>query len=473
MICHHLASGWKAYLILFTDRCRLWKVSAPMPQAVPNNSKTLPMNKKIIQLICFSLVLSGCGGQDSAQNAFQNREGSQTPAVEAVLAQLGTLPLEERVTGRVIARNQTEIYPEVSGTVTEVFVENGDDVKVGDPLVRLRDSEFSERYQQALSGLEVARAQTQQARAELGLIQSQLQRTESLVARNLENNVTLETVKSQMAISQASLELRVAQENQAKSLADERYLQLQNATIRSPISGTVGQRNAEVGQLASPSQRLFVVGELSEMRIELMLSDRMLDHIGIGVPVNIYSTSWENKVLSSSISRISPFLDSTTMRTQAFVELENDQSLLRPGMFVTVDIRYGESDESVLIPNSALYRDPRTGIEGIYIVAQNGNGTQPTQQQEAEGLNILSSPQPVSFVPVEVIATGRMATAVKGVNEGDMVVTVGQNLLQSGAQQVRPRLLPWNSMLDLQQLQSEDMFEIIEQNRQDAEARKS
>jgi len=432
------------------------------------------MNKKTVVLICFSLILSACGGQDSAQNAFQGFNGSQTPAVEAVLAQLGTLPLEERVTGRVIARNQTEIYPEVSGTVMEVFVENGDDVKIGDPLVRLRDSEFSERYQQALSGLEVSKAQTQQARAELELIRSQLQRTESLVARNLENNVTLETVRSQMAITQANLDLRVAQENQAKSVADERYLQLQNATIRSPISGTVGQRNAEIGQLASPSQRLFIVGELSEMRIELMLSDRMLDHIGIGVPVNIYSTSWEDKVLSSSISRISPFLDATTMRTQAFVEMGNDQSLLRPGMFVTVDIRYGESDESVLIPNSALYRDPRTGIEGIYIVAQTSNaGAQLPPQQEAEGLGILSSPQPVSFVPVEIVATGRMATAVKGVRAGDMVVTVGQNLLQSGAQQVRARLLPWNSMLDLQQLQSEDMFEIIEQNRQDAEARKS
>lgn len=431
------------------------------------------MNKKIILLTCFSLLLSACGGQDSAQNAFQGG-GAQVPAVEAVLAQLGTLPLEERVTGRVIARNQTEIYPEVSGTVTEVFVENGDEVKIGDPLVRLRDSEFSERYQQALSGLEVAKAQTQQARAELELIRSQMQRTESLVARNLENNVTLETVKSQMAIAQANLDLRVAQENQAKSLADERYLQLQNATIRSPISGTVGQRNAEIGQLASPSQRLFIVGELSEMRIELMLSDRMLDHIGVGVPVNIYSTSWDDKVLSSSISRISPFLDATTMRTQAFVELANDENLLRSGMFVTVDIRYGESEESVLIPNSALYRDPRTGIEGIYVVAQSSNGgSQAQPPQEAEGLGILSSPQPFSFVPVEVVATGRMATAVRGVRPGDMVVTVGQNLLQSGAQQVRARLLPWNSMLDLQQLQSEDMFEIIEQNRQDAEARKS
>jgi RND family efflux transporter MFP subunit len=426
-----------------------------------------------------TLLLTACsgeGGNAGQGGGFFDQNGGgnvSIPAVEAVQATLGTLPLEDRVTGRVIARNQTEIYPEVSGTIVEIFVENGDEVKVGDPLVRMRDAEFSERYQQALSGLEIARAQTQQARANLGLIQSQVQRTESLVARNLENNVNLETVKSQLAIAQADLDLRQAQENQAKSAADERLLQLQNATIRAPISGTVGQRNAEIGQLANTSTRLFVVGELSAMRIELMLSDRMLDHMGIGVPVSVSSTSWgPEKVLTSSISRISPFLDATTMRTQAFVELENDQNLLRPGMFVTVDIRYGESEQSVLIPNSALYRHPQTGIEGIYVVADSDEPVAAAPQStEAEGVGILAPPRPVNFIPVEIVATGRMATAVKGVNAGDTIVTVGQNLLQSGAKEVRARLLPWDNMMELQELQSEDMLEIIGQNRE--EARKS
>jgi RND family efflux transporter MFP subunit len=380
------------------------------------------------------------------------------------------LPLEDRITGRVIARNQTEIYPEASGTIVEVFVQNGDEVKAGDPLVRLRDSEFSERYQQSLSGYEVAKAQTQQARANFALVQSQLTRTESMVARNLENSVNLETVKSQLAIAQADLDLRQAQEKQAKSVSEERRLQLQNATIRAPISGTVGQRNAEVGKLAGTSARLFVIGELSAMRIELMLSDRMLDHMDVGVPVSVTSTSWgADKVLTSAISRISPFLDATTMRTQAFVELENDQGLLRPGMFVTVDIRYGESAQSVLIPNSALYRHPQTGIEGVYVVAESQeSATEASRAKEAEGVGILGAPRSVSFIPLQVVATGRMATAVKGINAGDTVVTIGQNLLQNGTKEVRARLLPWDNMIELQELQREDMLEIIGQNREEA-----
>lgn len=416
------------------------------------------------------ILLAACGGENADQGQRPaggfNRQNVAIPAVDAVRAVVGTLPLEERVTGRAIARNQTEIYPEAGGLISEIFVENGDEVAAGDPLLRLRDAEFSERYQQALSGLEVAQAQSQQARANLDLVQSQVSRTESLVERKLENTVNLETVRSQLAIAKADLDLRLAQERQARSLAEERLLQLQNATIRAPISGTVGQRNAEVGQLASASTRLFVIGELSEMRIELMLSDRMLEYIGVGVPVNIYSAAWESTVLSSTITRISPFLDANTMRTQAFVEVENTENLLRPGMFVTVDILYGESAESIVIPNSALFRHPRTGIEGVYVVAEAAQTTgQESPPADPESTGMLAPPQPVSFVPVDIVASGRMATAVRGVNEGDIVVTVGQNFLQGGATEAQARLLPWDNMMDLQELQSEDMFDIIEQNR--------
>lgn len=463
-------------------RARFRNVVSALSQFTLSQTNIMSKSRILSSIVQFvmaaaALMLTACGGEEAAApqagrggpggpGGFRPA-GANTPAVEVVRAIVGTLPLEERVTGSVIARNQTEIYPEAGGLVAEIFVQNGDVVKAGDPLLRLRDAEFNERYQQALSGLEIAKAQTQQARANLELVQSQLNRTESLVARNLENNVNLETARSQLSIAKADLDLRLAQEKQAQSLVEERLLQVQNATIRAPIDGTVGQRNAEVGQLASASTRLFIIGELSEMRIELLLSDRMLEYIDEGVPVNIYSSSWGDKVLQSSISRISPFLDTTTLRTQAFVELGNEQNLLRPGMFVTVDILYGQSAESVLVPNSALYRHPRTGMEGVYVVsaAPDAEAAPGANQQRDEGEGIVAPPQPVNFMPVTITANGRMASAVTGINEGDLVVTVGQNLLQGGATEVKPRVLPWESMMQLQELQNEDMFRIIDEAR--------
>src|SRR5690606_33793839 len=100
-----------------------------------------------------TLALAACdSGNTTGGNAGQgggfgrfNQQQGVIPSVEVVRATRGTLPLEERITGRVIARNQTEIYPDAGGLIAEVFVQNGDEVNAGDPLVRLRDSEFTER----------------------------------------------------------------------------------------------------------------------------------------------------------------------------------------------------------------------------------------------------------------------------------------------------------------------------------------
>src|SRR5690554_3675346 len=90
----------------------------------------------------FTLLLAACdsGGEAQQSSSGFGGQGTVIPAVEVVRATLGSRPLEERVTGRVIARNQTEIYPEAGGLITAVFVENGDTVEAGDPLVRLRDA---------------------------------------------------------------------------------------------------------------------------------------------------------------------------------------------------------------------------------------------------------------------------------------------------------------------------------------------
>lgn len=422
---------------------------------------------KAYGMVLSMLLLSACS--DNADNATRGGfagSGAVIPAVEVVRAQMGTLPLEERVTGQVSARNQTEIYPEVSGPIAEIYVENGDFVEAGQPLLRLRGSELRERYRQAVSGLEIAEAQTRQAEASLELARAQFQRTKSLVDRSLETSANLDTANSEVSIAEANYDLRVAQENQARSLAEERLLQFQNATIVAPINGTVGQRNAEIGQLATTSTRLFVIGDLSEVRVEVLLSERMLNYIQEGMPVNIFSDSWPGVVISSTIARISPFLDINTLRTEAFIETENGRGLLRPGMFVSVDVLYGESEEAVLVPNSALYRHPRTGIDGVYVMSAPDQGTaELNPADEPEGVGLIGEPRSVRFVAVQQLASGRMATAVSGVREGDWVLTVGQNLLDSGADQARPRLLPWDRMMQLQELQTDDMFDIIDQNR--------
>jgi len=386
------------------------------------------------------------------------------PAVEVVAAQRGALPLEERLTGEVTARNQTEIFPEVSGPIVEVLADNGQRVEAGDPLVRIRDTEYRERVQQAESQLDISRAQTRQVEANLQVLRNQLARVEELRARQLETQSALETIRAQVAVAEADLDLRRAQQRQVESQLQERRMDLERTIVRAPVSGTIGLRSAERGQIVGPNSRLYLIGDLSSMQVEILLTERNLQYIQQGMPVNLYSESWPDTVIEAEVARISPFLDSSTLRTQAYIDVDNSAGLLRPGMFVTVDVLYGQTQEAVLIPNSAIYRHPRTGVEGIFVM-------QPPAEDEfrpvaeVDGAPALTPAGPVNFVPVNVIASGRMATGVQGIEEGDWIVTVGQNLLINNVSEARARLMPWERMMQMQRMQSRDLFQIIDQAR--------
>lgn len=412
------------------------------------------------------------GGAGAGPGRFGEGPGGMAagliPAVEVVAAQFGGLPLEERMTGQVTARNQTEIYAEVTGPIVEIFADNGQYVNAGDALVQIRDTEFRERFQQAESQLEIARAQTRQAEANLEVLTNQLTRVQELRARQLETVAALEAIRAQVAVAQADVQLRLAQQRQVQSQLEERRLELSRTTVRAPTSGTIGMRNAERGQIASPGTQLFLIGDLSRMQIEILLTERNLTYIRQGMPVNLYSESWPELMIEADIARVSPFLDSTTLRTQAYIDVNNEDGLMRPGMFVTVDVLYGQSDEAVLIPNSAIYRHPRTGVEGIFVM-QPPAGDEFRPQAEVDGAPALTPPQPVRFVPVNIVASGRMATGVRGIEEGDWVVTVGQNLLVGNTTEARARLVDWQRMMTMQRMQSRDLFEIIDAARREAQ----
>src|SRR5690606_33996665 len=175
--------------------------------------------------------------------------------------------------------NQTEIYAEVSGQIVEVLANDGDRVQAGDPLVRLRDTDYRERLRQAESGLAVARARVQQAEANLTRVQATLRRVEAMAERDLTSTADLEAARADALSAEADLALMQAQLDQSESLIAERRDELAETVVRAPVSGVVGGRNAEIGQIASSNTALFVIGDTSDMIVQVTLTQRMLGYI--------------------------------------------------------------------------------------------------------------------------------------------------------------------------------------------------
>jgi len=414
-----------------------------------------------------TLLVGACSEEESTQNSANSGSEAEEdiPAVQAVKARYGALPLVQRLTGTVRAENQVELYPEISARVDKVMVENGDMVEKGQPLVKLNDRTIREQLRQAKSTLKINQARLQQAKASYQELKNQYERQQKLYEKELISAMEFESIKAQMESARADVNLADAQVEQSRSQVDEQEALLEQTIIRAPVAGTVGQRNVQPGMMAGPNTQLFIVGDLNKLRIEIILTDEMLSYIKKGQTARVYATNdkGEEVVLEGEVSRISPFLNNTSRSTEADIDITNKDGLLSPGMFVPVDISYGESRNATLVPKSALYENPQTGETGIYVAKSIGVEVEPVKSVDPDSPPPLTEALPVSFMPVNVIAEGRMDVAVEGVEQGQWVVTIGQDMLSGDSNKARIRTVAWDRIIALQNLQRQDLLQNVMQ----------
>lgn len=432
--------------------------------------------KKLITLLKISVLtlclvgLSACS--DDSSNSEQNNRNKNAviPSVEATQARFGSLPLVERFSGNVKAENQVTLYSEISGVVTEVYVQNGDFVEKGEPLLSLNTQVLEQELQQAKAGLKINQAQLKQAKANLARTQADFNRIKQLEEKDLTSQVEVEQAEAELLSAEADVELSEAQVEQTKSQVEQQEEELSKAVVRAPITGNIGRRNAEVGMQVNTGTQLFLIGDLSKLKIEIVLTENMLNSINVGQSARILvNENNQDEVLNGKVSRISPFLNEITRSTIAEIDVDNEDGLLRPGMFIPVDVLFGESEQATLIPTSALYNDPNSGQAGVFLARSLSSEIQPvSDSSDSDSPGAMTEPVPVEFVPVDVIAEGRMELGVSGVENGQWVVTVGQDLISEGREQARIRTMSWERIFELQRLQREDLLRDIMQDQNEA-----
>ncbi len=404
-----------------------------------------------------------------------DRPSTTAPLVEAVEARFGAIPLEEAMPGVVRARNQVTIRPEVAGRIVEVMVRSGEAVDRGQALVRLDEVEARERLRQAEADVRLAEATAVAARARVTELEARAARTRSLAEQELVSDQDLDSLEAQLDALRASADEAAARVEQRQAAVEERKSALAKTVVRAPVAGRLGERRAEVGMLVDPSTILFIVGDLDELIVEVNLTESVLDRVEEGMPVEIESRDAVAEPVRAELSRISPFLAEESFTTRGEIDVDNREGRLRPGMFVTVRIQVGQSQRATLVPVSAVWEDPASGAMGAFVIL------------EADGLEVPTSITNVSpdesrsteFRVIEVRAVGRGVAGVDGIEEGAWVVTVGQHLLAAELQfseeteevsassaaavqrvtRARVRPVPWERVLELQDLRDEDLLE--------------
>jgi RND family efflux transporter MFP subunit len=386
------------------------------------------------------------------------------PAVEAVEARYGALPLRERLTGTVRAAGQVSIYPQASGPIVEVMARNGDAVRAGDPLVRIRAEVSRNQLQQSEAGVASAEAARERAAATVADLERRFERSKSLAEEDFISQEEFESLRTSLAGAQAELAQAEAQVERARGVLGESAESVRQTVVRAPIDGTVGRRNAEVGMFVTGSTPLFTIGRLDQMEVDVPITQEMLSRIRVGQTAEIRSESLGDSLISSEVSRISPFIEPGSFSAELQIDVGNPDGTLLPGMFVTVDVLYGESVQATLVPKSAIWEDPATGAIGVVTAPSIGLEVPLIMPEEGSGeAPPMTPPTPAQFQRVDVLAEGRHVVGVEGIEPGDWVVVVGQHLVtgrntQEGPPQARVRPIRWERLLELQGLQREDLL---------------
>jgi RND family efflux transporter MFP subunit len=301
-----------------------------------------------------------------------------------------TWPLHHEAVGTVRPRTETKVEAQVSGRVLEVLVTAGDRVKEGRLLVRLDDSEYQARLEQARQELAAAEAALTLARREYGRL-SRLLKSGAAPKRDVD--------RAQERLSSARAAVR-----RVGNRVEETRIALSHTRIQAPEDGQVTRRLIEPGDLALPGRPLVVLQTGGALRLEALVREGLIRRVGLGQELTVAVPSLET-VLPGEVEEIVPAADPAT-RTFLVKVLLPDTEGLYPGMFGRLLIPAGR-EEVVLIPAAALVRVGQ--LETVLIRGEDGwQRVYVTTGQRRDGMvEVLSGLKGGETVAVAEGADGR------------------------------------------------------------------
>lgn len=309
--------------------------------------------------------------------------------------------------GSLRAERGTDLSAEVAGVVDAIRFQSGDDVKAGQLLLQLRAAD------------DVAHLEALQASAALA-----------------ETTYTRDKAQFEaQAVSQALLDTDAANLRSAKAQVAEQQALVNKKFVRAPFAGHLGVRAVDVGQFLSPGTKIVTLQQLDLIYVDFFLPQQQLSQIKVGQKVQASSDVYPDKQFAGEVAAIDPLVDVNTRNVQVRAALKNPEHQLLPGMSATVDIEVSSPQRHITLPQTAVSYNPYGAT--VFVVGPRGG--------EAAKGGATTAPPGVSpkgtdadLLAKQVFVTtgatrGDQVAILKGVKEGDEIVTSGQLKLKNGA----------------------------------------
>ena len=339
-------------------------------------------------LLISAILLAGCGGDQASGNnndrGKPDRDNSKVVAaipVQVTAVKKDSISLSLMQTTTIEAIRQVDILTKVAGQVIKLPVEEGDRVKKGDLLAELNQSELNIEFTKTKISMDTDK--------------TLLERAKNMLDKKL--------------IADENYDVTRLQYESSKAAHDAARLQLDYTRVRAPFNGVVTIRNIEIGQRVNVNQSLFVVADFNPLRAKIYVPEKDIGRIYEKQRATITIEAELGLEFTGIVKMISPVVDPASGTSKVTIDIEDHMGKLKPGMFASVFITTETHNDALIIPKKAMILE--SNLDQVYIYLE-GNAHKVNLKvgfKEGEDLEVLS-----------------------GLEEGDLVVTAGQDGLREG-----------------------------------------
>ncbi len=329
--------------------------------------------------------------------------GGPVPVVVAT-ARRGDLPVYFNGLGTVTAFNTVTVRSRVDGQIVKINFTEGQTVHAGDALVEIDPRPYQVQLEQAEGQLAKDQAQLQDVKVDYD-------RYQQLFKEGVVPKQQVDTQQAQVGQFLGSIKADQAAIDNAK-------LQITYSHITAPITGRVGLRLVDMGNIvhATDTTGLLVITQLQPIAVIFSLPQDQLSQVmsklhGAQLPVEAYDRDDTTKIATGKLLTIDNQIDTTTGTYKLKSEFGNEKNTLFPNQFVNIHLLVDTKHNVTIVPSTAIQRGP----QGTYVyLAQKDNS--------------------VKIRPVTMALTsGNSVGITKGLQAGDVVVVDGQDKLQDGS----------------------------------------
>ncbi len=328
--------------------------------------------------------------------AFVGSNKEEIVSVQTEKVEKRTITQTVAATGKINPEFKVAINPEVTGEIIQLPVKEGDRVKKGDLLIRIKGDQYVAQKERMEANLQSAKASLRMREAELTRVESDFNRVKELNSKGLASDSELEISKSNYLSTKASFQAAEANVEQSQASLKEVMDQISKTSIRSPMDGYVTKLNVEVGERVfgagfSMGTDIMTISDLGNIEAVVEVDENDVVLVSVGDTATIKVDAFKDQEFVGIVSEIGNSANTTGLGTQnevvnfeVKIKLIDPRDALRPGMSCTAEIETETINNILSVPIQSVTTRDKGPMDGASPESENNEEFQQVKEVKKE-----------------------------------------------------------------------------------------